>query len=58
MYQNCKVAFQLVQPFLLKMGVATQVDLEESYQRMLMEMMSEEFCAVWSYLTAWGQIPQ
>jgi len=58
MYQNCKVAFQLVQPFLLKMGVATQEELEEGYQQMLMEMMSEEFCAVWSYITAWGQIPR
>lgn len=52
MFQNCSVAFQLVQPFLLKMNLVTQ---DEMYQQMLIEMMKEDFCAIWVYLTVWGQ---
>lgn len=55
MFQNCSVAFQLVQPFLLKMDLATQEEMDEMYQQMLIEMMQEDFCAIWSYLTVWGQ---
>ena len=54
MYQNCMVAFQLVQPFLLKMGVTTEEEMEERYRQMLVEIMSQEFCGVWLYLTVWG----
>jgi ubiquinone/menaquinone biosynthesis C-methylase UbiE len=55
MYQNCNVAFQLVQPFLLKMEIATQEEIDQLYQQMLLEMMQDDFCAIWSYLTVWGQ---
>ena len=55
MYQNCSVAFQLVQPFLLKMEIAPQEELDQLYQQMLLEMMRDDFCAIWSYLTVWGQ---
>ncbi|HLX41340.1 MAG TPA: hypothetical protein VKR42_12465, partial [Ktedonobacteraceae bacterium] len=55
MFQNCRVAFQLVQPFLLKMNLVDQEQMNEMYQQMLIEMMQENFCAIWSYLTVWGQ---
>ncbi len=55
MFQNCSVAFQLVQPFFLKMEIATQEEIDELYQQMLIEMMREDFSAIWSYLTVWGQ---
>ncbi|MEO8973897.1 MAG: class I SAM-dependent methyltransferase, partial [Ktedonobacteraceae bacterium] len=55
MFQNCSVAFQLVQPFLLKMDLATQEEMDEMYQQMLIEMMQENFSAIWSYMTVWGQ---
>lgn len=55
MFQNCSVAFQLVQPFLLKMNLATQEEMDELYQQMLIEMMLADFCAIWSYMTVWGQ---
>lgn len=57
MYENCVVAFNLVQPFLVKMGVTTPEEAEQSYQQMLYEMMQEEFCGLWYYLTTWGQKP-
>ncbi len=58
MYQNCVVAFKQVQPLLVKMGAATQEEADESYQQMIVEMLSNEFCALWYYLTAWGNKPE
>jgi len=57
MYQNCMVAFKLVQPFIAKMGIATQEKLDERYQQMLIEMMLKDFYGLWYYLTVWGQKP-
>jgi ubiquinone/menaquinone biosynthesis C-methylase UbiE len=57
MYQNCMVAFKLVQPFIAKMGIATQEELDEKYQQMLIEMMQKDFYGLWYYLTVWGQKP-
>ena len=38
-----------------KMGVETPEAIEQSYQRMLLEMRLDDFCALWYYLTVWGQ---
>lgn len=57
MYQNCKIAFQLVQPFIVKMGILSEEEAQEHYNQMLIEIMSEDFCGIWSYMTAWGQKP-
>lgn len=57
MYSNCAVAFRQVQPFMTKMKVATPEEIEQSYQNMLLEMQSDTFCALWYYLTSWGQKP-
>ncbi len=58
MYQNCMVAFKLVQPFMIKMGIATPEEADQRYQQMLLEMMSDDFCGLWYYLTTWGQKPE
>lgn len=54
-YQNVMVASKLVQPFLLKMKATTQEEVDQLYQRLPAEMLAEDFCALWFYLTAWGQ---
>jgi len=51
------IAFKLVQPFLRKMRGATEEEFEELYQQMLIDIISQEFCAVWSYLSVWGTTP-
>jgi precorrin-6B methylase 2 len=56
-YQNTMVFFKLLQPFLIKMGIATQEKVEELYQQTLIEMMSDDFCGVWFYLSVWGEVP-
>ncbi len=56
-YENFKVAYKLVQPFLVKMKVATQDELDTLYNQMLAEMMQPTFRALWYYLGVWGQKP-
>lgn len=56
-YENFKVAYKLVQPFLVKMQVATQQELDTFYHQMLAEMMQPTFRALWYYLGVWGQKP-
>jgi hypothetical protein len=43
--------------FIIKMRVETPEAIEQSYQRMLLEMQLNDFCALWYYLTVWGQKP-
>ena len=56
-YQNYRVAFRLLQPFLLKMQLATQEEAEGLYQQMLLEMRQDDFWAMAYLLTAWGTRP-
>ena len=57
MYNNSQVVFKLSQPFMVKMKVATQEELNMLYWQALGEMMSEDFCGVWYYLSVWGEKP-
>jgi hypothetical protein len=43
------------QPFMVKMKVATQEELDMLYRQASGEMMSDDFCGVWFYLSAWGE---
>ncbi len=54
-YQDCVTGYKLMQPFLVKMGVTTQDEVEGIYQRMLEEQQAQDFCQVWVYLSVWGE---
>ncbi len=56
-YQNYVIALKLLQPFLVKIGVGTQEEVEVLYQQVLEEMQAEEFCALWLYLSVYGEKP-
>jgi ubiquinone/menaquinone biosynthesis C-methylase UbiE len=56
-YEDYKLMLRLAQPFWLKMGIATQDELETFYERVMAEMAEEDFCAVWYLLTTWGEKP-
>ena len=58
MSDNALVAWLLVEPFLLKMGVITPETFKERYQQMFVEMLADDFCALWYYLTVWGITPR
>ncbi len=31
--------------------------MDQLYQQILIEMLAEDFCGVWYYMTAWGNKP-
>ena len=57
MYENCEIAFKLVQPFIIKLAGISQEEVDQKYQKMLAEMTTQDFCGLWYYLTVWGQKP-
>ena len=52
--QELSVLAELLKPFLVKMGVITQEELDSLFARMMMERYSDDFCGLWYYLSAWG----
>jgi ubiquinone/menaquinone biosynthesis C-methylase UbiE len=56
-FKDCMMAMELGQPFLAKMGVATREELALLAQQAVAEMQLPDFCAVITYLTAWGRNP-
>ncbi len=53
-YKNFSISHKLIQPFLLKMNVATQEELDVLYEQCFDDMLSENFSALWCFVTAWG----
>jgi ubiquinone/menaquinone biosynthesis C-methylase UbiE len=56
-YQDWKTVYKLGQPFFISTGVTTQQEVDQVYEQMLLEMMSDDFCAVHYLLTVWGEKP-
>jgi len=56
-YENFKIGIKLAQPFLLKMGVATQEELDKLYEQILAEMIQKDFRAHWFIVSVWGEKP-
>ncbi|HLZ56225.1 MAG TPA: class I SAM-dependent methyltransferase [Ktedonosporobacter sp.] len=54
-YHNLKVAFKLLQPYMTRMGVAIQEELDRLYERMLWEVLSADFRGSWSLHSICGQ---
>ncbi|RAQ94257.1 class I SAM-dependent methyltransferase [Thermogemmatispora tikiterensis] len=56
-FKDYLIGLELVQPFLVKVGVATAEELAALYQQAVAEMQEEDFCALWTLLTVWGEKP-
>ena len=56
-YENYRVAFHLMQPFLVRQNVATKEELEQLYDQIMLDMMSEDFRAVIYFMSIWGKKP-
>ena len=52
--QNLLVVYQLLQPFLVQMQVASLSELQALYQQMEHEVQQADFCGIDYYLTVWG----
>jgi len=46
-----------MQPFLIATQVTTQEEVDRLYEQMLIDMMQEDFCAVYLLVTTWGEKP-
>jgi ubiquinone/menaquinone biosynthesis C-methylase UbiE len=57
-YQNSMVFFKLLQSFMVNIGVVTKEEVERLYQEALEEMKSPSYCALWYFLTIWGEKPR
>lgn len=55
--RDATVVFKLFQPFIVRMGVATQEEVKQLYDRMQLEMLEEDFRGLMMPLTAWGEKP-
>ncbi|MBX5458279.1 MAG: methyltransferase domain-containing protein [Thermogemmatispora sp.] len=56
-FKDYLIGLELVQPFLVKVGVASAEEIATLYQQALAEMQQEDFCALWTLLTVWGRKP-
>jgi ubiquinone/menaquinone biosynthesis C-methylase UbiE len=55
--RDATVVFKSFQPFIVRMGAATQEEVEHLYNRMQVEMLEENFRGLMLPLTAWGEKP-
>ncbi|HEY4383860.1 MAG TPA: class I SAM-dependent methyltransferase, partial [Ktedonobacteraceae bacterium] len=53
-YANFSISHKLIQPFLIKTGVITQQEIDKLYEQCFLDMLSENFSALWIFMTAWG----
>ena len=53
--RDASVVFKLFQPFITRMQVATQNELDELYNQMILEMLQEDFHGLMMPLTAVGE---
>jgi ubiquinone/menaquinone biosynthesis C-methylase UbiE len=56
-YQYVMAGCKLIQPFLLEMEVVGEQELERMYHLLQEEMLSPEFCGLYVFVTAWGELP-
>jgi ubiquinone/menaquinone biosynthesis C-methylase UbiE len=55
--ENIVAGCRLAQPFLIKLDVATQEELDRLCRALREEMMADDFHALWFILTVWGTTP-
>ncbi len=58
MYKDIRISFKLLQPFLVRMKVAKEQEVEQLYRQTLAQCLSDDFRALWPFLSVWGQKPE
>jgi SAM-dependent methyltransferase len=54
-YDNYRIGYKLLQPFLVKAGVTTQEDFEVLYDQMVEDLLAPTFQGVCTYRSVWGR---
>lgn len=55
--RNLTIAYELAEPFFLKMGVTTPEELQQLRTQMADETARDDFCGINLYVTTWGRTP-
>ncbi len=55
--RDAAILFKLVQPYVVGMEVATQGEVDQVYEQMLLDMMKDDFRGLMFLLTVWGERP-
>ncbi len=50
-----RASYKLTQPFFVRTKVATQEELDQLYEQMVLDTLSDNFRAVYLLLTSWGE---
>jgi SAM-dependent methyltransferase len=56
-YHDTAIGFQLVEPFIEKVGLATLEEWRGIYKKAIAEIFEDDFRAIWFFLTVWGHKP-
>ncbi|HZR43591.1 MAG TPA: methyltransferase domain-containing protein [Ktedonobacteraceae bacterium] len=54
-YDDTRTLLKGIQPFLVGQNLITQEEIDTLYERVLLEMQEDTFCAVWYHHRAWGR---
>ncbi|RAQ97745.1 class I SAM-dependent methyltransferase [Thermogemmatispora tikiterensis] len=57
-FQDAIMTLELGRSFYLKLGLASEAELSRLYQQAIADMQQEDFCGLWTVLTAWGRQPE
>lgn len=55
--EDHRALLKLIQPYLIKMGVTTQEEVDHLYREAEIEMLADDFCALWYLFTVWAEKP-
>jgi ubiquinone/menaquinone biosynthesis C-methylase UbiE len=55
--EDFKAGYKLIQPYILRQGIAVQQELDELNERVSDELEAPDFRALWYFLRIWGKKP-
>jgi ubiquinone/menaquinone biosynthesis C-methylase UbiE len=53
-YQNADISTQTILPFLIKTNVTSAEEGKALHDQLLIDMLGDDFCGMWHYVSAWG----
>nr|BBH92655.1 hypothetical protein KTA_08540 [Thermogemmatispora argillosa] len=57
-FKDYLMMLELIEPFLIKMQMISQEELQLARQQAIAEMQQEDFCGLYTLITVWGYKPQ
>lgn len=53
-YRNYEIAYIQLRPLFIKTGLISEEDFDQLYQQLLIELNSDDFCAMWHFMSCIG----